>query len=95
MIGNLKLDEFGIYFSEQPSYFQEGIVQMEICYNSCHTEPGNTFRFLNWDDNEVIYQIFKDNHKMIYHITLMQHVDLIDKFDQNNEFKKLVNWLRK
>ena len=55
-IGNLKLDEFGIYFSEQPPYFLEGISVIEDGngrYSLVFTERGKiTSEISKLDDND-------------------------------------------
>ena len=62
-IGNIKLGEFGIHFSEQPPYFLEGISIIEDRngrYNLVFTERGRiTSEISKLDDNEVTYQILK------------------------------------
>ena len=62
-IGNIKLGEFGIYFTEQPPYFPEGISIIEDGngrYNLVFTERGGiTSEISKLDDNEVTYQILK------------------------------------
>lgn len=90
-IGNLKLDEFGIYFSEQPSYYPEGISVIDDGngrYSLVFTERGKiTSEISKLDDNEVIYQILKIIIKNISsHNIDEKDVDLIDKLIKNNEF---------
>lgn len=62
-IGNIKLGEFGIHFSEQPLYFLEGISIIEVRngrYNLVFTERGKiTSEISELDDDEVTYQILK------------------------------------
>ena len=93
-IGNLKLDEFGIYFSEQPSYYPEGISVIgdgNGRYNIAFTERGEiTSEISKLDDNEVTYQILKIIIKNISsHNIEEKDVDLIDKLIKNNEFEKV------
>ena len=93
-IGNIKLGEFGIHFSEQPPYFPEGISIIEDGngrYNLVFTERGRiTSEISKLDDNEVTYQILKIIVKDISsHKTDEKDVDLIDKLIKNNEFEKV------
>ena len=93
-IGNLKLDEFGIYFSEQPSYYPEGISVIDDGngrYNLVFTERGEiTSEISKLDDNEVTYQILKIIIKNISsHNIDEKDVDLIHKLIKNNEFGKV------
>ena len=93
-IGNIKLGEFGIYFSEQPPYIPEGISIVEDRngrYNLVFTERGKiTSEISNLDDNEVTYQILKI---IIQNISSQKidekDVDLIDNLIKNNEFEKV------
>lgn len=93
-IGNIKLGEFGIHFSEQPPYFPEGISIIEDGsgrYNLIFTERGKiTSEISKLDDNEVTYQILKI---IIQNITSQKidekDVDLIDNLIKNNEFEKV------
>lgn len=75
-LGNLKLDEFGIYFSKQPPYYPEGISVVEDGngrYDLVFTERGKiTSEISKLDDNEVTYQILKIIIKIFHHITLMK-----------------------
>jgi hypothetical protein len=93
-IGNLKLDEFGIYFSKQPPYYPEGISVIEDGngrYNLVFTERGEiTSEISKLDDNEVTYQILKIIIKNISsHNIDEKDVDLIHKLIKNNEFGKV------
>ena len=99
-IGNLKLDEFGIYFSEQPSYYPEGISVIEDGngrYNLVFTERGEiTSEIPKLDDNEVTYQILKIIIKNISsHNIDEKDVDLIDNLIKNNEFEKVSQLVEK
>ena len=93
-IGNIKLGEFGIYFSEQPPYFPEGISIIEDGngrYNLVFTERGKiTSEISKLDDDEVTYQILKIIIKNISSQKIDEKdVDLIDKLIKNNEFEKV------
>ena len=93
-IGNIKLGEFGIYFSEQPPYFPEGISRIEDGtgrYNLVFTERGKiTSEISKLDDDEVTYQILKIIIKNISSQKIDEKdVDLIDKLIKNNEFEKV------
>ena len=93
-IGNIKLGEFGIYFSEQPPYFPEGISIIEDRngrYNLVFTERGKiTSEISKLDDNEVTYQILKIIIKNISSQKIDEKdVDLIDKLIKNNELEKV------
>ena len=93
-IGNIKLGEFGIYFSEQPPYFPEGISIIEDGngrYNLVFTERGKiTSEISKLDDNEVTYQILKIIIKNISSQKIDEKdVDLIDKLIKNNELEKV------
>ena len=99
-IGNLKLDEFEIYFSEQPSYYPEGISVIEDGngrYNLVFTERGEiTSEIPKLDDNEVTYQILKIIIKNISsHNIDEKDVDLIDNLIKNNEFEKVSQLVEK
>ena len=99
-IGNLKLDESGIYFSEQPPYFLEGISVIEDGngrYSLVFTERGKiTSEISKLDDNEVTYQILKIIIKNISsHTIYKKDVDLIDKLIKNNEFEKVSQLVEK
>lgn len=93
-IGNIKLGEFGIHFSEQPPYFPEGISIIEDGsgrYNLVFTERERiTSEISKLDDNEVTYQILKI---IIQNISSQKidekDVDLIDNLIKNNEFEKV------
>lgn len=93
-VGNIKLDEFGIHFSEQPPYFPEGISIIEDRngrYNLVFTERGKiTSEISKLDDNEVTYQILKIIIRNISSQKIDEKdVDLIDKLIKNNEFEKV------
>ena len=99
-IGNLKLDEFGIYFSKQPSYYPEGISVVEDGngrYDLVFTERGKiTSEISKLDDNEVTYQILKIIIKNISsHNIDEKDVDLIDNLIKNNEFEKVSQLVEK
>ena len=99
-IGNIKLGEFGIHFSEQPPYFPEGISIIEDGngrYNLVFTERGRiTSKISKLDDNEVTYQILKIIVKDISsHKTDEKDIDLIDKLIKNNEFEKVSQLVEK
>ena len=99
-IGNLKLDEFEIYFSEQPSYYPEGISVIEDGngrYDLVFTERGEIRSEISkLDDNEVTYQILKIIIKNISsHNIDEKDVDLIDKLIKNNEFEKVSQLVEK
>ena len=99
-IGNLKLDEFGIYFSEQPSYYPEGISVIgdgNGRYNIAFTERGEiTSEISKLDDNEVTYQILKIIIKNISsHNIDEKDVDLIYNLIKNNEFEKVSQLVEK
>ena len=92
-IGNIKLGEFGIYFSEQPPYFPEGISIIEDGngrYNLVFTERGKITSEISELDDEVTYQILKIIIKNISSQKIDEKdVDLIDKLIKNNEFEKV------
>ena len=93
-IGNLKLDEFGIYFSKQPPYFPEGMSIIEDRngrYNLVFTERGKiTSEISELDDDEVTYQILKIITQNISSQKIDEKdVDLIDNLIKNNEFEKV------
>lgn len=99
-IANLKLDEFGIYFSEQSPYFPEGISVIEDGngrYNLAFTERGEIRSEISkLDDNEVTYQILKIIIKNISSHTIdKKDVDLIEKLIKNNEFEKVSQLIEK
>ena len=99
-IGNIKLGEFGIYFSEQPPYFPEGISIIEDGngrYNLVFTERGKiTSEISKLDDDEVTYQILKIIIKNISSQKIDEKdVDLIDKLIKNNEFEKVSQLVEK
>lgn len=99
-IANLKLDEFGIYFSERPPYFPEGISVIEDGngrYNLAFTERGEIRSEISkLDDNEVTYQILKIIIKNISSHTIdKKDVDLIEKLIKNNEFEKVSQLVEK
>ena len=89
-IGNIKLGEFGIHFSEQPPYFPEGISIIEDRngrYNLVFTERGKITSEISELDDEVTYQILKIIIKNISSQKIDEKdVDLIDKLIKNNEF---------
>ena len=83
-IGNIKLGEFGIHFSEQPPYFSEGISIIEVKngrYNLVFTERGKiTSEISELDDDKVTYQILKIIIKNISSQKIDEKdVNLIDK----------------
>ena len=84
-VGNIKLDEFGIHFSEQPPYFPEGMSIIVF------TERGKiTSEISELDDDEVTYQILKIIIKNISSQKIDEKdVDLIDNLIKNNEFEKV------
>ena len=93
-IGNIKLGEFGIHFSEQPPYFPEGISIIEDGsgrYNLIFNERGKiTSEISKLDDNEVTYQILKIIIKNVSSQKIDEKdVDLIDNLIKNNEFEKV------
>ena len=99
-IGNIKLGEFGIHFSEQPPYFSEGISIIEDRngrYNLVFTERGKiTSEISELDDDEVTYQILKIIIKNISSQKIDEKdVDLIDKWIKNNEFEKVSQLVEK
>ncbi len=99
-IGDIKLGEFGIHFSEQPPYFPEGISIIEDGsgrYNLVFTERGKiTSEISKLDDNEVTYQILKIIIKNISSHTIdKKDVDLIEKLIRNNEFEKVSQLVEK
>ena len=92
-IGNIKLGEFGIHFSEQSPYFPEGISIIEDGsgrYNLVFTERERiTSEISKLDDNEVTYQILKIIIKNISSQKIDEKdVDLIDKLIKDTEFEK-------
>ena len=98
-IGNIKLGEFGIYFSEQPPYFPEGISIIEDGngrYNLVFTERGKITSEISELDDEVTYQILKIIIKNISSQKIDEKdVDLIDKLIKNNEFEKVSQLVEK
>ena len=100
-IGNIKLGEFGIHFSEQPPYFPEGISiigDRNGRYNLVFTGEGGkiTSEISKLDDNEVTYQILKIIIKNISSQKIDEKdVDLIDKLIKNNEFEKVSQLVEK
>lgn len=99
-IGNIKLDEFGIYFSEQPSYYPEGISVINDgngSYNIVFTEQEEiTSEISKLDDNEVTYQILKIIIKNISsHNIDEKDIDLIHKLIKNNDFGKVSQLVEK
>ena len=92
-IGNIKLGEFGIYFSEQPPYFPEGISIIEDGsgrYNLVFTERERiTSEISKLDDNEATYQILKIIIKNISSQKIDEKdAELIVKLIKDNEFEK-------
>ena len=98
-IGNIKLGEFGIHFSEQPPYFPEGISIIEDRngrYNLVFTERGKITSEISELDDEVTYQILKIIIKNISSQKIDEKdVDLIDKLIKNNEFEKVSQLVEK
>ena len=92
-IGNIKLGEFGIHFSEQPPYFPEGISIIEDGsgrYNLVFTERERiTSEISKLDDNEATYQILKIIIKNISSQKIDEKdAELIVKLIKDNEFEK-------
>ena len=92
-IGNIKLGEFGIHFSEQPPYFPEGISIIEDGsgrYNLVFTERERiTSEISKLDDNKVTYQILKIIIKNISSQKIDEKdAELIVKLIKDNEFEK-------
>ena len=92
-IGDIKLGEFGIHFSEQPPYFPEGISIIEDGsgrYNLVFTERERiTSEISKLDDNEVTYQILKIIIKNISSQKIDEKdAELIVKLIKDNEFEK-------
>lgn len=99
-IGDIKLGEFGIHFSEQPPYFPEGISVIEDRngrYSLVFTERGKiTSEISELDDDEVTYQILKIIIKNISSQRIDEEdVYLIDKLIKNNEFEKVSQLVEK
>ena len=93
-IGNIKLGEFGIHFSEQPPYFPEGISIIEDGsgrYNLVFTERERiTSEISKLDDNEVTYQILKIIIKNISSQKIDEKdAELIVKLIKDKEFEKV------
>ena len=93
-IGNIKLEEFGIYFSNKPPYFPEGINIIENRnekYNLIFTERGKiTSEISNLTDDEVAYQILKIIIEIVSSQAIVEkNVDVIERLIIRNEFDKV------